>query len=183
MAELLLDFGLLALAYAAVWALRLRRRGQRYRVWFTLLWLYLCSVACVTLMPFRLPIPGANPLFLEEINLEPFRDIKRGYLYARSGVVLNCLMFLPFGFILPCIRRRGPVRVTLASLGLSLFIEGVQLLYCWGGVSNRRIFDVTDLIMNTAGAAAGYALFRLARPVIALFDPAVPIKQKRKRTA
>ena len=183
MAELLLDFGLLALAYAAVWALRLRRHEQRYRVWFTLLWLYLCAVACVTLMPFRLPIPGANPLFLEEINLEPFRDIKRGYLYARSGVVLNCLMFLPFGFILPCIRRRGPVRVTLASLGLSLFIEGVQLLYCWGGVSNRRIFDVTDPIMNTAGAAAGYALFRLARPLIAIFDPAVPIKQKRKRTA
>ena len=170
MAELLLDFGLLALAYAAVWALRLRRREQRYRVWFTLLWLYLCSVACVTLMPFRLPIPGANPLFLEEINLEPFRDIKRGYLYARSGVVLNCLMFLPFGFILPCIRRRGPVRVTLASLGLSLFIEGVQLLYCWGGVSNRRIFDVTDLIMNTLGGLLGYVLFLLARPKLRALD-------------
>lgn len=170
----LIDFALLAALYALIYLLRLRRREARYRLWFTLFYVYICLVLAVTLMPFRLPLPVENGLSLDELNLEPFRDIKRGYLYARSGVVLNCLMFLPFGFILPCIRRRGPVRVTLASLGLSLFIEGVQLLYCWGGVSNRRIFDVTDLIMNTAGGLVGCILFRLLRPVTLRLDPGLP---------
>ena len=155
MAELLLDFGLLALAYAAVWALRLRRHEQRYRVWFTLLWLYLCAVACVTLMPFRLPIPGANPLFLEEINLEPFRDIKRGYLYARSGVVLNCLMFLPFGFFAALLWRGYTWRRALVT---GLCVTGA--VECWQLLVGRA-FDIDDLMLNTLGVLAGFGLLRL----------------------
>ncbi len=43
-----------------LYRLRLRHRERRYRVWFTLLYVYLCMVAYVTLMPFQLAIPGAN---------------------------------------------------------------------------------------------------------------------------
>ena len=177
------DFALLAAVYALVYAMYLRRREARYRVWFTLFYVYVSLVLAVTLMPFQIPLPAEHGLSLEELNLEPFRDVKRGYLGAVCGVVLNGVMFLPMGFLPPTLRPRGFLRTVLAGFLASLAIESVQLLYCLGPELNRRIFDVTDLIMNTAGAAAGYALFRLARPVIALFDPAVPIKQKRKRTA
>ena len=174
MFEIIFDFALLAALYALLWAARLRRRDERYRVWFTLFYIYCCLVACVTLMPFRLAIPGGNNLFLEQVNLEPFRDIRRGYLGARSGAALNLLMFIPFGFMLPALKRRGLLRVVLGSFAASLFIESVQLLYCWGGVSNSRIFDVTDLIMNTAGGAAGGVLFLLARPRLRRLDERLP---------
>ena len=174
MLEIFFDFALLAALYAAIYFLRLKKRGARYLVWFTLLYIYACMVACVTLMPFQIAVPGANPNFLEEANLEPFRDLKRGYLGARTGIILNFLMFVPLGFLLPALKKRGPVRVALAAFLASLCIEGVQLLYCWGGVSNRRIFDVTDLIMNTAGGVAGFLLFLLARPKLRQLDEGLP---------
>ena len=71
MFDILLDFALLAVLYVLLYRLRLRRRDRRYRVWFTLMYVYLCLVAYVTLMPFQLAIPGTNPLFLNEVNLEP----------------------------------------------------------------------------------------------------------------
>ena len=80
MFDILFDFALLAAFYLLLYRLRLQKRDRRYRVWFTLLYVYLCMVAYVTLMPFQLAIPGANPLFLDEVNLEPFVDIKHGYL-------------------------------------------------------------------------------------------------------
>ena len=174
MFDILFDFALLAAFYLLLYRLRLQKRDRRYRVWFTLLYVYLCMVAYVTLMPFQLAIPGANPLFLDEVNLEPFVDIKHGYLGARRGVILNFVMFLPLGFLLPTLKRRGFIKVAALSFLASLAIESIQLLYCWGAVSNRRTFDVTDLIMNTAGGFAGYILFRLVCPIVLRLDPELP---------
>lgn len=174
MFDAIFDFALLAALYAIIYRTRLRRREGRYRVWFTLFYIYMCAVICVTLMPFQLAIPGANARFLDEVNLEPFRDIKRGYLGAYSGAVLNGLMFVPLGFLLPTLKKRGIVKVFILCFLTSLAIESVQLLYCWGAVSNRRIFDVTDLIMNTAGGVTGYVLFRLARPLLVKLDEGIP---------
>ena len=53
MLEIFFDFALLAALYAAIYFLRLKKRGARYLVWFTLLYIYACMVACVTLMPFQ----------------------------------------------------------------------------------------------------------------------------------
>ena len=83
-------------------------------------------------------------------------------------------MFVPLGFLLPTLKKRGIVKVTALSFLTSLAIESVQLLYCWGAVSNRRTFDVTDLIMNTAGGLAGYVFFRLARPLLVRLDEGIP---------
>ena len=174
MRDIILDFALLAALYAAIYFLRLRKRDGRYRVWYTLFYIYACMVICVTLMPFQIAVPGGNRLFLEEINLEPFRDLKRGYLGAKTGIALNFLMFVPLGFLLPALKKRGIIRVFFASFFASLCIESVQLLYCWGGVSNSRIFDVTDLITNTAGGTAGYLFFLLARPKLRQLDEQLP---------
>lgn len=48
----------------------------------------------------------------------------------------------------------------------SLFIELVQLLYCWGGVSYARNFDITDLVTNTFGGLIGYIVYIVFKPVI-----------------
>ena len=173
--DIAFDFALLAALYALIYALRLKGRPVRRRVWFTLFYVYICLVLMVTLMPFRLPLPVRGGFsLLDELNLEPFRDVKRGYLGAVRGAALNAVMFLPMGCLLPILKRRGLLSVALISFLSSLAIESVQLLYCLGPEINRRIFDVTDLIMNTAGGVAGYLLFLITRPLLRLLDPEIP---------
>jgi glycopeptide antibiotics resistance protein len=52
-------------------------------------------------------------------------------------------------------RRVRLWHAVIFSLGLSLFIEGGQLL------SGRRVPDVDDLILNVLGGCVGYWLSRL----------------------
>lgn len=75
---------------------------------------------------------------LEEINLLPFQS---------EGImtyVLNIIMFLPLGFLIPLIwkRYRNPLKIFMIGFGFSLSIELCQLF-------NRRNTDIDDLMMNT----------------------------------
>ena len=96
-------------------------------------------------------------------NLIPFVEIRRFWKYRDqlgnfavfSNIFGKVIGFLPWGFILPIIFRRMD-RVFLIFLSgflLSLIVEVIQL------ISKVGCFDVDDLILNTAGAAAGYVLF------------------------
>lgn len=97
-------------------------------------------------------------------NLEPFREISRFLRYReRLGMraVLwnlggNVLCFMPFGFLLPCIRKnmgRWYLSV-LFSFYLSLMIETTQLILKVGS------FDVDDLLLNTLGGLLGFLCYR-----------------------
>ncbi|SMF85536.1 Glycopeptide antibiotics resistance protein [Paenibacillus uliginis N3/975] len=84
-----------------------------------------------------------------EINLIPF---------ASEGIttyVLNILLFMPLGFLLPTIWPQFRTIKNTACTGFffSLAIELSQLL-------NHRITDIDDLLMNTLGAIIGYLLYR-----------------------
>ncbi|WP_343118127.1 VanZ family protein [Romboutsia sp. MSSM.1001216sp_RTP31141st1_F12_RTP31141_220114] len=85
---------------------------------------------------------------LEEINL---------ILFNSDGIltyILNIIMFMPLGFLLPLIWKefRNPVRVFLTGVGFSLVIEICQLF-------NHRATDIDDLIMNSLGAIIGYFIW------------------------
>ena len=75
---------------------------------------------------------------------------------ATFPTVLNLVMFLPLGFLLPVLwdRFRSFGRVLTAGFLCSLVLELGQLF-------NFRATDVEDLLMNTAGAAAGFLLWLL----------------------
>lgn len=83
----------------------------------------------------------------------------------RIEMLANALVFVPFGFFLSVFlasaKRPGAWRriglVALSALGLSLCIEYLQLALHLG------FFELTDLVMNTAGAVAGAAIM-LYRP-------------------
>lgn len=88
--------------------------------------------------------------FMGAINTHPF---------AEGGLVpdiLNIIMFMPLGFLLPLnwSNFRKCWKVALTGLGFSAIIEFCQLF-------NNRITDVDDLIMNTLGACAGYFVWVL----------------------
>lgn len=96
-------------------------------------------------------------------NLEPFVEIRRFWIYREQvglsaffmNIFGNVIGFIPFGFILPVISRRwrSGFLIVLSGFGLSLCVETIQL------TARVGCFDVDDLILNTAGAAAGYLLF------------------------
>ena len=66
------------------------------------------------------------------------------------GIVVNFMMFLPLGILLPCGNSRwGFCRTVLAAFLLSVSIECAQY------ITRLGYFDVDDMITNVWGAAAG----------------------------
>lgn len=77
-------------------------------------------------------------------------------------VVLNCMLFVPFGFVLSLFSKINEksagmqcILVTLVSLATSLLIEIVQL------ITKRGYYEVQDLVVNTLGGVIGWVLFRI----------------------
>jgi len=68
----------------------------------------------------------------------------------------NIAMFLPLGFLLPCVFRKisTAVRCLLCTLAIIASVELVQLFTLLG------VCDADDLLFNTIGSMCGYALFR-----------------------
>ena len=93
-------------------------------------------------------------------NLVLFKEIKRFYRYRELlgmrafllNTLGNVLCFVPFGFILPIISRRGRIwyNTFILSILMSFFIETVQLVFKIGS------FDVDDMFLNTLGGVTGY---------------------------
>ena len=72
------------------------------------------------------------------------------------GMILNIVMFLPFGSFLPIyFKHFRKMQITgLAGFLMSLSIEIMQLF-------TFRATDIDDLIMNTIGALAGYGISKI----------------------
>lgn len=98
----------------------------------------------------------------QKANTVPFRTInlykkglERNNSTAEYNIWGNLLGFIPLGLLLPLAFgwfRQG-IRVFFTGLLCSLGFETAQLLTGLG------IWDIDDLLLNTAGTLAGYILF------------------------
>lgn len=105
---------------------------------------------------------GYLALMVSIITLAPF-DFQpipaHGWttIWNRSDIVMNVLMFVPFGFVYQLTRPRGAPpdwpRVMLLGAALSGAIEVAQLF------APQRYSSPLDLLTNTLGAALGASLF------------------------
>jgi glycopeptide antibiotics resistance protein len=78
----------------------------------------------------------------------PFAD---AHLVARD-VIVNVLLFVPFGLAGPWRRARGRGRLLMAAIAgaaLSLIVEFVQVF------SHARLPTATDVVTNTLGSVIG----------------------------
>lgn len=119
--------------------------------------LYLAAVDAVVGLPCLLYVR-----FDTNINLVPFAYMFSDY---RSSL-LNVLLFLPLGFLLPVLWKsfRSFLRTSLFGLLFSLAIELLQLF-------TRRATDINDLMTNTLGTILGWCVGRL---VLKLFPRIAP---------
>lgn len=108
--------------------------------------LYLAAVASVV----GLPNIG-HLVFDPNVVLVPFVGLGE----ALTERILNVILFLPFGFLLPVIweRFRTLLPTALAGLLFSLAIELSQLF-------TFRATDINDLLGNTLGTVLGFFLVK-----------------------
>lgn len=136
----------------------MRRSGtKKYRIrhllWSILFCLYLGMALQVAGIGTIWDVDWTGQIIhMDEINLIPFQS--EGIL----TYILNVIMFLPFGFLLPLIWRnyRAPASVLFMGMGFSAAIEVCQLF-------NHRTTDIDDLLMNTLGTILGYLIWRVFR--------------------
>ena len=106
-------------------------------------------------------------------NLTLFKEIKRfwqnwetvGIESVIVNLAGNILAFVPFGFFMPMICKRGKkvFCCTMMSALFSLAVETVQLFTKVGA------FDVDDILLNCAGALIGI-IFMIAIPKIKCYS-------------
>lgn len=132
--------------FLAWYILRLRKEDARFPAGFFLFGLYLSGVAGVTGLPSLQYI-----VFSPTVQLAPFHELRTDMVQY----LLNVVLFLPAGFLLPLLweRCRGLKETALGGFLLSLAIECSQLF-------SYRTTDVNDLFTNTLGAVLGWALWR-----------------------
>lgn len=85
---------------------------------------------------------------LDEIHLIPFQS------EGLTTYVLNIIMFMPLGFLLPLLWKKYRKLSKVAVVGL-LFSLSIEL----GQLFNRRQTDIDDLLMNGLGAIFGFGLW------------------------
>lgn len=103
-------------------------------------------------------------------NFIPFKTIKMYIKYADKlnsfeNLAGNILAFVPFGFLLPLVRKtKSNVTDIFANvLILVVGIEVFQLFSAFGA------FDVDDIILNCLGAVMGYLLYNRCYCLLPVF--------------
>lgn len=80
-----------------------------------------------------------------------------GFKTAKYLIILNIIMFMPLGILLPCVFKRvNSLHIAaLISLLATLTIECIQIFL------PGRAFDIDDIILNTLGGAIGYSVYAM----------------------
>lgn len=106
----------------------------------------------------------------DHVNLELFK-IFRIYELSNTQIVGNFFLLFPLGIYLPLLYKKlsNFFLVLLTSIFVSAFIEFLQL------ITRRRSADVDDILLNAAGACAGYFVYKLISAAVTTARIAKPV--------
>lgn len=133
-------------------------RWQHYLFgYFFMLYLIinLAMVGLPTLSEWKYSLSLNQSIFNPHINLVPFKD------GIEITSILNIILFMPFGFLLPALWKKYRNFWTTFYYGafFSLIIEIGQLF------TRYRSSDIDDLIFNTIGTICGWLIFNIMRKI------------------
>ncbi len=134
-------------------------RSGRSRLVVALFVTYL--VLLTWLVVWKLHVPYLGGADEREIKLVPFVASAGAGANAPFEVLANFAIFVPFGLYLGLVAPSWPWwKAAGAAAGLSLALEVAQYALAVGKS------DITDVLVNTAGALAGFGVVALARNVL-----------------
>lgn len=100
------------------------------------------------------------------VNLHLFRSYREAWntfsVYEWTNLVLNILLFVPLGFLLPLWsdKLRKLWKVILISVSISAGIECIQY------ITHQGVFDIDDIFNNSAGSLIGYGFVMIILTII-----------------
>ena len=158
----LVDFVVLFILYIFIFYKRWKVKGKDILFINTIMYIYLSFVLYFTLMPIITSLPFVFNHSYVPMNLVPFIDVSTGRGDFIRQVVLNIVMTIPFGFLLPLIKNKkiNLMKTILYKFLLSLGIEILQPL-----INGFRSSDITDLVTNILGGIIGYILYLIFKPL------------------
>ena len=158
--KILVDVILLSILYIFKLYQKWKQKGKDVLLVNTTMYIYLSFVFYFTLMPIIISLPFIFNHPYHIMNLVPFVDVMSGRGDFVRQVGLNIVMTVPFGFLLPLIKKENAKlpKVILYTFLLSLSIELLQPL-----INGFRSADITDLITNTIGGIIGYIFYIIFR--------------------
>ncbi len=159
----LFDFIVLFFIYIFMFYRKWKVQGKDVLFINTIMYIYLSFILYLTLMPILVSLPFIFNHPYELMNLVPFVDVTNGRGDFIRQVVLNIVMTIPFGFLLPLVREKkiNLLNVIFYTFLLSLGIEILQPF-----INGVRSSDITDIITNVTGGMIGYILYLLFKPFV-----------------
>lgn len=152
----------ICLVIAAITALvcLITKKNVIQRIFTALTAMYLVVAASLTVLPIYIRCGDIAARFAESgwrlsdcISLVPFKN------GVERENVLNVLLTVPFGFLLPLVRRRcGLACAAAAGLAFGICVELIQLVTAYFQGFSYRVVDTTDVICNFAGTLLGWLL-------------------------
>lgn len=159
--KVIIDFIVLAILYVVVFFKKWRTKGKTKLAVNTLMYIYISLVLYVTLMPIVVSLPFIFNHPYVSMNMIPFDDYFSGRGDTVRQIILNVIMMMPFGFLLPLVKKQNLLSCFFWTFLFSLGIELNQPL-----INGFRAADITDLITNTIGGLLGYLLYLVFKPLI-----------------
>lgn len=157
----LVDFVVLIIIYFLKFYKKWKAKGRDVLLVNTTMYIYLSFVLYFTLMPIMSSLPFIFNHPYDSMNLVPFIDVLNGRGDFIRQVVLNVIMTIPFGFLLPLVKKNVKLlKIIFYTFLLSLSIELLQPL-----INGVRSSDITDLITNVVGGIIGYVIYLIFKPL------------------
>lgn len=162
---MLFDIITLIIIYLFVLFPKWKAKDKRALIINSIMYVYIGFVLYFTLMPILSAIPGAFFPPFGTVNMNLFVDLINNRGDFMRQIVLNIIMMIPFGLLLPSIKKENcsVIKVLIFTFLFSLIIEVFQPI-----LHGYRSFDVTDLITNTIGGYIGYILYCMVKVLFRL---------------
>lgn len=145
---------ILILFYKLIYKKILHRKKNieiKYAVLLSIFTIYIMIIICATFFT-------RAPNYMQEVKLDLFSSYREAYFTGSEScwinIILNILLFLPIGFLLPILNKNLRKIYKTVGIGflITLIIEITQLITSYG------VFEIDDIFNNTVGAMIGYGL-------------------------
>lgn len=161
--KIVVDFVFLVVVYFLVFYKKWKAKGIDVLFINTTMYIYLSFVLFFTLMPILTSIPFMFNHPYKTMNFVLFVDVLNGRGDFIRQLILNIVMTIPFGFLLPIVKKGkiGLLKVSFFTFLLSFSIELLQPL-----INGFRSADITDIVTNMTGGIIGYIIYSIFKNLI-----------------